>query len=310
MLAFSLAALAPFLLPAVATAQKPKRHEHRVIEIQGQPILTMLQLKLQRPRRVVRDARGNLFIADAALGKVFRIDTKGKSTVFADGLNEPTGLSLDGSGKLFVANYADGKKGAGSIVRYDSAGKPAVVAEGLTGPKALAVAADGRLFAALSVENRIVVVRNGKAVDFARRVNAPSALCFDAAGNLLVAGSNDGVLTKITPAGKAVKLCGGLQAPSDVAVGPYGEIVVANFSGTQISQVRPNGRLSNYFSVPRETIGLCFEPDGNLVVLNWEKGFAVKARIRMSVPCPHCDQSIPLRIRPFDPAPPDDDSAL
>lgn len=302
-LAFLLALLAPRWCPAQTAAPPVKPHEHRIIEVYGQPILTMLSVKLERPRRIVRDARGNLFIADSALGRVLRVDNNGKSRVLAAGLSEPYGLCLDKAGRCYVVNRAGGERRKGNVVRIETDGRQRILAKGLTGPEDVAFGPGGRLYVAVAGEDRIVTIEKGRVRQFARNVSSPSAVCFGPGGNLLVSSSVEGTLTRITPQGKASRLCEGLSAPSDIAVGPQGEIVVANLGGTQLTLVKSDGRTSNYMSVPRQTVGLCFDRQGNLVVLNREKGWAVRATIRLWVPCPHCNKKIPLRIKPRNPDP-------
>jgi len=55
----------------------------------------------------------NLFEADSGSGTINKFTPGGVQSAFASGLNEPTGLTFNGAGNLFQADY-----GSGSI--YDT----------------------------------------------------------------------------------------------------------------------------------------------------------------------------------------------
>lgn len=296
------------LLIAVASfaaQKKGKPHPHHVVEIVGQPVLSAVKVKLDKPRRVIMDGRGGMLIADSGANKVFRVAKDGKVTTLADKLNEPSGLCRDDKGNVYISNHADGAEKKGNVIRIDKAGKQSIIAKHLTGPKGMACGPDGKLYVAMFDESRIITIDSkGKIAEFAGDINTPAGLCFDKSGYLLAVSSVDGEVTRIDEKGKGKKLCEGLSIPSDIAIGPDGEIVVANYGGTQLTRVMPNGKTRQFLAVPQQTIGLCFTKAGNLVVVNWANSWAIKATIRMFVPCPHCNKKIPIRLRPRDRTPP------
>ena len=258
-----------------------------------------MRITLKQPRRIVVDKAGNQYIADSGANKIFRISHAGEVTTFADKLNEPSGLLRDAVGNLYISNHAHGVKDAGSLVRISKDGKRTVVVSALTGPKGLAMNAQGTLFLALFNENRIVAIDpDGRVMDFARGVESPAALAFDRKGNLLAVNSTSGTVSRISPKGKASIVASGLSAPSDIAIGPDGLPVVTNYAGTQLTRIMANGKTEPYLNVPRGTIGIAFNSQGNLVFVNWNLRMAVKITTRLSIPCPHCKKSIPVRIRP------------
>jgi len=72
------------------------------------------------PSGLAADGEGNLFIADATLGQIFRLDAKtGGSTLAAKGLSAPGDISFDVAGDLFVAD-----QGSEQILRFNSMGSP------------------------------------------------------------------------------------------------------------------------------------------------------------------------------------------
>ncbi len=284
-----------------AQKKKPEQpaHQHRAIEIVGEPILKRIAVTLERPRRVAVDQHGNQYVVDSAAGTLTRIDSKGKAVILAKSLNEPSGLCLDKKGNCYLSNHAEGEEKKGTIVRVASTGKQTILAKDLTGPKGLALAANGTLYIALFEDNRIVTLnQRGTVKEFCRDVSTPAALCFDAKGNVLTVNSLTGTVTRISPQGKAEILCRDLKIPSDIAVSPEGDIVVTNYAGNRLTRVHQNGKIDDYLKVPEGTIGLCFGRGGNLLVVNWDLQLMIHVRNRLSIPCPHCHKKIPVRIKP------------
>jgi DNA-binding beta-propeller fold protein YncE len=70
------------------------------------------------PAGIAVDAAGNLFVADAANGRILRIDAQtSAATVTASGLNQPGALAFDASGNLYAA-----EQGANRIVAFAQVG--------------------------------------------------------------------------------------------------------------------------------------------------------------------------------------------
>jgi len=291
-------------LVAVAAAQpkaqqEPPPHEHRLIEIPGEPILSRINVDLERPCRVTLGPRNALYFVDSSANKVFRVAGDKKGTVFAAGLSDPSGICFDRAGNCYVSNYARGETHAGSVVRISPGGTTTVIANRLTGPKGLAFGRDGKLYVALSGEDRIVTIdAKGQLREFRANVAAPAAVCFDAKGELYVASAVDGTVTRISPSGKATVAWRGLNVPTDLALSPEGDVLVTSYGGRAIYRLLSEGKFETYLKVPAGTIGACIDGGGNAVVVNGELKLAVRIRDRLSVPCPHCRKMIPLRIKP------------
>ena len=43
---------------------------------------------------------------------------------------------------------------------------------------------------------------------------------------------------------------------------------------------------------------MIFDLAGNLVFVNWDYQTLMKVTTNLSIPCPHCEKAIPLRLRP------------
>jgi sugar lactone lactonase YvrE len=273
-------------------------HDHAVLEIDGAPIVARIEVPVERPRRVLLDGSGRLVVVDSGAGRVARIDAGGGRSVIADGLEEPAGIAIDGPGSIYIACHAGGQEGRGSIVRISPTGRVATLAQGLTGPGALAVDAGGRLFVGLFESDEIAAVdRDGRITTFARNVAAPAGLVFDH-DDLLVVSSTEGTLSRITPDGTVRVVARGLQFPTDVVLTSQGRAVVANYAGRALTEIDITGEPRPFASLPPGTIGLAVDPDDNLYVANWDLRLVLHVTMQISIRCPHCDQRIPVRIRP------------
>ncbi|HUG91751.1 MAG TPA: hypothetical protein VML55_13010 [Planctomycetaceae bacterium] len=273
-------------------------HEHTPVELDGTPIVARIDLSVQRPRRVLLDRTGGLYVVDAGAGRVLRRGPDGEMTTLAEGLDEPTGLALGRDGQVYVANHAGGRERRGSILRIPPRGRPAVLVDGLTGPGALAVSPRGTLFVALPEAGEIATVDgDGRISTYVKDIAAPAGLAFDRGGDLLVASADAGRLSRITADRQVHIVARGLEFPTDVAVDSRGRAIVACYGGGELSEIDDEGRVAPFASVTPGTIGLALDADDNVYLANWDFRFVLRMTLHLSVPCPHCDKRIPVRIR-------------
>ncbi len=114
-----------FLLSVVFAAQALSQSSHDFSTVAGTtrfvPGALATATPLRRPFGVAQDTAGNIYVADAADNRVFRIGTDGKITPIAgtgeagftgDGgpailaeLDQPRAVRLDGKGNLFIGDY-------------------------------------------------------------------------------------------------------------------------------------------------------------------------------------------------------------
>ncbi len=196
------------------------------------------------PMGIVADASGNLYIADAGNNAIRLITAGGTVSTIAHNdsthnistptaFSNPTGVALDGSGNVYVANYLNSNilmvNPSGVVSNYADTGRfqgnmngPAPAATFFY-PNSVAVDAQGNVFVADGVNNLIreistagivstfagsglpgAVDSTGTAASF----NGPSGLAFDKFGNLYVADTNNNLIRKITPAGVVTTVAG------------------------------------------------------------------------------------------------------
>jgi DNA-binding beta-propeller fold protein YncE len=129
-----------------------------------------LQAQFDRPRGVAVDAAGNLFIADTGNNRVRMVDLTGVVTTVMTGLNGPCGVAADAFGAIYAADT-----GFHRIRKVVPGSNPYTIAgtaeEGYNGEA-------------------------GAALDL--QMSFPSALLFDAAGNLLVTDTGNNRLRLVT----------------------------------------------------------------------------------------------------------------
>ncbi len=196
------------------------------------------------PMGIVADASGNLYVADAGNNAIRLITAGGTVSTIATNdtthnistpvaFSNPTGVALDGSGNLFVANYLNSNilmiNPSGLVSNYADTGRiqgnmngPAPAATFFY-PNSVAVDVQGDVFVADGVNNLIRKISTAGVVSTfagsglpgavdgtgtAASFNGPSGLAFDKVGNLYVADTNNNLIRKITPAGLVTTVAG------------------------------------------------------------------------------------------------------
>ena len=250
--------------------------------------------RLYEPTGVAVDASGNLFIADTLknrvrmvhAGMIYTVAGGGETTDFGVNgvpatsarLNEPTGVAVDASGNLFIADTGnnricevspDGRNGylsgiitlfaGGGTADFGVNGIPATSAR-LNAPTGVAVDASGNLFIADTGSNRICEVSRdgsitlfaggGETMDFgggvpatSARLNAPTGVAVDAFGNLFIADTGNNRICKVDGDPMIITVAGGLDAPTGVAADRSGNVVFVD--SREIGQLIPKGNPSD-----------------------------------------------------------------
>jgi len=204
------------------------------------------------PSGVACDAQGNVYVADAGNNLIRMVTPAGSVTTIAGNdnpgatngaailaatFNNPTGLTLDKSGNIYVADMLN------SLIRKISGGQVTTLAgsdtsasingQGATAafyfPNSIAADAAGNLYVTEYVSDLIRKIDpSGNVTTFAGKgtagqadstgvmasFNGPSGIAVDAAGNVYVADTYNNVIRKITPAGVVSTIAGSGQAGS------------------------------------------------------------------------------------------------
>ena len=262
--------------------------------------------QLNRPFGVALDAAGNLYIADAWNHRIRKVDSAGTITTVAgsgrsgfgsmggysgDGgaavaaqLYSPTGVALDGSGNLYIADLinhrirkVDADTGVITTVAGDGTtgfggdGGPATAAQ-LYGPTGVALDGSGNLYIADLINDSIRKVDAAGAITTvagdgttgfggdggpatAAQLRAPAGVAVDGAGNLYIADTENHRIRKVDAAGVISTVAGywasgyngdggaavgaQLNEPGDVALDGAGNLYIADTENHRIRRLTP-----------------------------------------------------------------------
>ncbi|HLX42284.1 MAG TPA: hypothetical protein VKR43_02570 [Bryobacteraceae bacterium] len=246
--------------------------------------------QLSFPGGVAVDSSGNIYIADSGNNRIRKISNGTITTVAGNGtagytgdkaaataaeLNNPTGIAIDSSGNLYIADTNNnvirqvntsgtittfvGDNGAGAGYSGDTGTAPNAQ---LNAPTAVAIDSAGNLYIADSNNNVVRVVNSGTINTVSATsgtVNHPDGLAVDSAGNLYVADTVDrrvievsnGVFS-VVAGNESVGYAGDngpavnakFNDPFGVAVDSAGRVYIADTFNSRIRKVGLDGNVS------------------------------------------------------------------
>ncbi len=237
---------------------------------------------------------GVIFVIEKNKHRILKVATNGTATVFAgsseqgflDGagsaakFSTPSGLAIDGSGNVYVADSGNHRirkvtpdgtvstlAGAGAAGYLDGQGTGAVFSY----PVGIAVDATGRIYVADNDNHRIrVIAADGTvttlagsgqgyvdAVGAGAQFNYPNAVAVDAAGVVYIADNSNHRIRKVLPDGTVSTVAGSGQGfadgpaasakfdyPNGVAVDASGRIYVSDNSNHRIRMIARDGTVT------------------------------------------------------------------
>jgi uncharacterized protein (TIGR03437 family) len=207
---------------------------------------------LGKPSGVAVDASGNLFIAETASNRIRKVSPSGIITTAAgngyfgfagDGgpapsasLDLPTGVAVDGSGNLFIAEYGNER-----IRKVSSSGIMTTVAGNGTSSFSGGFSGDGGPATSASL-------------------NVPTGVAVDPSGNLFIADQSNNRIRKVSPDGVINTFAGGgssglgdggpatsasLSYPVAVAVDASGDLFIADSFDNRVREVAVSAPMLN-----------------------------------------------------------------
>ncbi len=238
------------------------------------------------------DSQGNLLVADSGNDRIRKIEPDGTVSTLAgsvegnsDGASaiakfkRPVGITLDGSGNLYVADAGNSR-----IRKISSSGLVSTLAGSVEGyadglgtaakfrlPGGIARDASGSLYVADTGNNLIRKISPlGEVSTFAGRdegyadgqgaaakFKRPVGLALDGSGNLFVADAGNNRIRKISPSGAVTTLAGSegdyadgvgaaamFRDPGGIAVDAGGNLIVADRGNFRIRKIDPSGNVT------------------------------------------------------------------
>lgn len=222
------------------------------------------------------DATGNLYVAEWGAGRVSRIDSQGRRSIFAEGLSGPSGLAIGADGTIYVASYSRDE-----VYRFTPAGVRSVHVTGLATPAGIGFDRAGRLLIANRRTNQILAVgANGRLETVIEGLQTPVGAVQTPDGGYVVSNIGGGV-TIIRPDGTRIEAGKDFRTPGPgVAITKEGRVFVVDYGGTTVREILSNGKSRSVADGLRSPVGLTITPDGaSLLTAAWGDGTIYRIQI-------------------------------
>ena len=149
---------------------------------------------------------GNVYTADFASGRIYRVTLDGDVEVFVDSpmIGGASGNTFGPDGALYQSSFPDGK-----VFRITLDGAVEEFATGLDGPVGIVSdGADGFFVADCDARRIMAISGSGEVSEFARHpdFNCPNGIARDDDGNVYMANFGDGKVFTVSPDGEAEQL--------------------------------------------------------------------------------------------------------
>jgi sugar lactone lactonase YvrE len=199
---------------------------------------------LSGPRGLAFDNTGNLFVANATAGNIYKFTPDGVGTLFASDLFYVWGLAIDGANNVYVSNPANG-----SITKITPGGSKTIFfnSSEIAGPLGMTTDSAGNLYAGASIGLRKFAADGTWEFYADPQQVYGNDLKFDGAGNLFATDPNysgSGTVKKVTPNHQISTFASGFVQPGGLAFDTLGNLYVADGSDKTITKIYPDGSKS------------------------------------------------------------------
>ncbi|WP_186292572.1 T9SS type B sorting domain-containing protein [Mucilaginibacter corticis] len=204
------------------------------------------QASFFEPNGIAMDANGNLFVSDQNNNLIRKIGpgpdyvvstfVGSGNAALSDGsganasFNAPKGMTIDGSGNIYVADYGN------NVIRKITLGGfvSTIYGTSLKNPSGVCIDASGNLYVADAGHGSIVKIEPGGYVStFVTGLKTPRDIVIDKTGNFYVTDQGSNTVKRISPNGVITTLPGTFNSPIGLTLDGLGNLYVAdNLSGT------------------------------------------------------------------------------
>jgi len=204
------------------------------------------------------------------------------------GLNESYGLTIDGSGNIWVTNNESGiNNNLGSISSFTSSGQPLsgspFIAGGIYYPQALAADTDGSVWVANYGDSTVTHLTSGGAAEpgegsrgySSASIEYPDAIAVDANHDVWVASETTSTITKISANGTQFTPITCCDEAAGLAIDASDNVWSANYSGSSVSLLSNAGTVisSGYTGGGLDSpSGIAVDGNGTVWVTNYRGG--------------------------------------
>ena len=212
------------------------------------------------PTGLAVDASGDLFVADAGNNAVKEVLKNGSVLTIGSGFNDPNGVAVDASGDVFVADSGDS-----AVKEVLPNGTILTKGAGFNHPYAVAVDAYGDIFVADTGNDELKVVLPDGTILTVASFNSPlTGIAVNAAGDVFVADYNG--VAEVLSSGTVLTIGSGFSYPATVAVNASGDVFVADYRNNALKEVLPNGSILTIDSNLSEITGVAVDASGDVFV--------------------------------------------
>jgi serine/threonine-protein kinase len=224
------------------------------------------------PGGITLDKAGDVYVTSEGMyGRVVEL-TPGSSTPTVlpfNGLYQPQGLAVDGSGAVYVADFNN------RVVKLAAGSNSQTVLPfaGLNYPEGVAVDAQGNVYVADRGNNRVLKLAAGSnsatALPFTGLKN-PDGVAVDPAGNVYVTDTDNNrvLMLPAGSSGQTVLPFNGVAAPWGIAVNNAGDVFVTEHDGNQVVKLPAGSNTATVlpFTGLNTPLGVAIDKDQNAYV--------------------------------------------
>ena len=235
------------------------------------PQITTIGSGFSSPTGIAVDPSGNVYVAEYYSGVIKKISSSGIS-VFGTGYFHTGCVASDVSGNIYVADA-----GNGIIYKIATNNTVSTVASGFNYPWGLALDAAGNIYMTETYNNSVKkIAPNGAITILGSGFSGPYGIAVDASGNVYVADGGNNAIKKIDISNNVTSIGTGFNWPTGVAVDAAGNVYVADTYNNAIKKIAPNGNTFNIGTGFNNPSDVALDLDGNLLVTDYGNNMVKK----------------------------------